>query len=402
MQKYTIFFILVFINTLDAKSIFEDFLASSTKDLQIKQVELSENEFDKTLIEKIRVNVGYSRFDKSDIDDEYEIRIYPKTFSQRESEEKIYGLIKNQIDASYQDAKISTLKKHYTLLIDTYFQKKSYKNTQEIVNLNKNKLDALLLATDSASDILDLSKLKYKVQNAKFDLEQQKEIYQNMLASIQGYIPEKNSKEIDQAFENIPLIETNEIVNFANQNKHIFLKTLETYTKKERALVNLAKEEMNLNKIENSLRINSLDLQYENRDTFTKSFSVGLSVEYFWPGGDMAQSAGDNLRIINAQNRLSNIEKELNYEILELISEINVLNSKLTHAKESIDKDNFYNTYQQLKNHDPFILFSLQGMHLVIKKDMIEVEQQLYSKYINLLSITNGLTKSTLFKKQEI
>ncbi len=402
MQKKLIISILFFTCNLLAEPIFEKFLLSThmhqnLKNIEAKQEVFAQNEFDKTLIEKIRFNMGYSRFDKEDINAKFELRIYPKTASQKDKEEVIYNLTKNKVNISYEDAKTKVFKMHYNLLIDTNFKKRSYQNIQNILDLKKKQLGIALSFTESVSDIVNLAKIKNGVQKIEYNLVQKKKNYHDGLLKIKQYIPDVEIEKIDEAFEKRPFINIQKIIDFINQNKNNFPKIS---LKKEQLEVMLAEDKIELTKIANDLRINSIDLKYENENKFKKSLSIGLSLEKTWPGSNTLKSVNEKIKFLEAQNELNEKREDTNYKISSLINEIDTLNSKLLYAKENIENDSFFQTYQKLKNPDPFKLLVFENNHLEIRGDILEIENELYSKFIDLLYKTNNLTIDSLLKKQ--
>lgn len=394
MQKYIIIFLFTY--ALNADSIFEDFLSSQNGDLNIKSIKLqqeliSKNEFSKNYVEKIRLNLGYSRFDKSNIDDEYEVRIYPKTPSQMATQKRLYNLNKDKLNLQYQESKELTLKSRYLLLLDTYFQKKIYKNIQKMLELDKKKLNLSVKTTNTVSDIYNLSKLKYKIKDIEFSLLEQKEHYKNLLEEIGSYISLIDIKDLDKAIENISFIEIDETVEHKNGVK--------TSTKKELIRLQMLKEEIKLNKISNSLRLRSLDLGYEDRGKIDKSLSIGLSIEYAWPKRDSLQNLENNLELIATQNEILKTKNREDKKILVLKKEIVSLKKRLLHLKKSTKEDKFFHTYRKLKAQNPLVILELKKRKLEIEETKIEVEHRLYSKFIDVLFATNTLTKDALFKK---
>ncbi len=394
MQKYIIIFLFTY--ALSADTIFEDFLSSQSGDLNLNSIQaqkefISKNEVSKNYVEKIRLNLGYSRFDRSDINDEYEIRVYPKTPSQIATQERLYNLKKEQLDINYQEARGLMLKNRYALLLDAYLKKRVYKNMQNMLELDKKRLNLSIKTTDTVLDIYDISKLQNRVRDREFLLLEQKEHYQTLLKEIGRYITSVDIKEIDRAIENISFIEINEMVEHKDSEK--------ISTKKEQIRLQILKEEIKLDKISNSLRLNSLDLGYEDRGKIDKSFSVGLSIEYAWPKRDSLENIENTLELINRQNRVLTIKEREQSKILSLKKEIEVLKNRLIHLKKSIKDDKFYNSYRKLKNQDPLVILDLRKRELEIKEKTIKVEHRLYSKFIDFLFATNALTKDALFQK---
>ncbi len=405
MRSFVIFFIMSFVYSLQAKTIFIEFLNTAIQNtnlLEIKKEQkmVSENEFNQIPLEKVRINMSYSKFNEKNIDDEYAIRVYPKTFAQKTTEEKIYNLSKNRLDIMYQDAQQKALKMHYYLFLDTYFQYRYYNHLQEVAELNKKRVDMAIDTASTTSDIVDLFKLKHKMNSSDFTLLEQKKSYYSALSYMQRYLPNITIQEINEAFENISLLEAKELALFVNKYKNNFFESIEQSLKREKIAIQLAKERMKLNKLNSSLRINSLDIEYENRDTFKNSLSIGINIEYAWPNHNSLTSISDKLRLISAKNELLATKERINYQISKLIREINSLNSNLIHAKNSINQNNFYSTYKNLKNSDAFVLFDLQNMHLKIKENIIKIEEELYHKFIDFLYINKALTSDILFKKE--
>lgn len=396
MQRYIIIFLSIC--ALNADTIFEDFLSSKSGDLNINSIQaqqelISKNEFSKNYIEKVRLNFDYSRFDRNNINDEYEIRVYPKTPSQISTQKNLYNLKKEQIDISYQEARDLILKSRYTLLIDAYFKKKAYKNMQEILEIDKKRLNLSIKTTNTVTDIYDLSKLQYRVKDREFSLLEQKEHYQNLLQEIKRYITLIDIKEIDKAIKNISFIKINEM----KENKY----SEKISTKKELIRLQMLKEKIKLNKISNSLRLNSLDLSYEDRGKIDKSLSIGLSIEYAWPKRDSLQNIENNLELIATQNRVLTIKERENKKIISLKKEMTSLKNRLLHLKESIKNDKFYHSYHKLKNQDPLVILELKKRELEIKEKTIEVEHRLYNTFVDFLFVTNTLTEDSLLKREE-
>ncbi len=393
--------------TLSADPILEKFLLSSNKHQSLKNIEakqeiFAKNSFNKTFIEKARFNIGFSRFDKEDIDGDFELRFYPKTFSQVDKEETIYNLSKNRVDISYESAKSKALKMHYNLLINANFQKKSYQNMQNLLNVNKRQLDLTLSLTDTISDVVNLAKIKKRVQKLEYTLVNKKQKYQESLQEIGQYIPDVEIKEIDEAFKISSFLSKDEIIDFVNQHKNNFVKTSENSLKKVQVEALLAKEKMELTKTADNIHINSIDLKYENENEFKKSLSVGLSIEKTWPKSNTLKNINEKIKFLDAQNDLSEKEEEIKYQVSSLIKEIDTLNSKLLYAKKSIENDSFFQAYKELKNPDPFKLLVFEREYLEIRGSIIKMKKELYGKFIDLLYRTNNLAINSLFKKQGI
>lgn len=393
--------------TLSADPILEKFLLSSNKHQSLKNIEakqeiFAKNSFNKTFIEKARFNIGFSRFDKEDIDGDFELRFYPKTFSQVDKEETIYNLSKNRVDISYESAKSKALKMHYNLLINANFQKKSYQNMQNLLNVNKRQLDLTLSLTDTISDVVNLAKIKKRVQKLEYTLVNKKQKYQESLQEIGQYIPDVEIKEIDEAFKISSFLSKDEIIDFVNQHKNNFVKTSENSLKKVQVEALLAKEKMELTKTADNIHINSIDLKYENENEFKKSLSVGLSIEKTWPKSNTLKNINEKIKFLDAQNDLSEKEEEIKYQVSSLIKEIDTLNSKLLYAKKSIENDSFFQAYKELKNPDPVKLLVFEREYLEIRGSIIKMKKELYSKFIDLLYRTNNLAINSLFKKQGI
>ncbi len=404
MQKKLIIIGWFCICSLSAEPILEKFLLSfseyqSLKNIEAKQEIFAENGFNKTLIEKARFNVGYSRFDKENIDVAFELRLYPKTFSQIDKEEEIYNLSKNRVDISYENTKSKALKRHYDLLINTNFQKKSYQNMQNLLDINKRQLDLALSVTDSVTDVINLAKIKKRVQKIEYSLLKKKQKYYNNLLKIRQYIPDVDIEKIDNAFEKRAFISVQEIISFINKNKNDFNKTSLKFLEKEQIEVLLAKDKMELSKIADGFHINSIDLKYENENVFKKSLSVGLSLEKTWSGSNILKSVNEKIKFLDAQNKLNKKEEDLKYQILSIMKEIDILNSNILYAKESIENDSFFQAYQEFKNSDPLKLLVFENNHLEIKRNLIKTKKELYSKFIDLLYRTNNLTINSLLKK---
>ncbi len=394
MYKYIA--ILLYISTLNADNIFKDFLSVQNGDLKIESIQsqqefISQNRFSKNYIDRVRLNIDYSRFDKESINDEYEIRVYPKTPSQIAAQERLYNLKKDQLNINYLEARELVLKSRYNTLLNTYFKRKTYINKRAILRVEKKRLDLLIKKSNTVSDIHNISKLKNRIKEVELYLMEYKESYRDILLEIGRYINLTDVKKLDIGVKNISLIEPTIPLRDKNSKKIAI--------KKELNRLQMIKEEIQLNRVSNSLRVNSLDIGYEDRGGVDRSLSLGLSIEYAWPKRNRLQSIEDNLDLIDAQNRVLEAKERNNQEIELLKREIKSLKNRLRYLKKSIKDDRFYNSYRKINNQNPLVILELKKRELEIKEESIEVEHRLYSKFIDFLFVTSTLTEDALFKR---
>ncbi len=387
MSKIFLIFILLITYSVSKDNVLKEFIDSIDN---LKNAQTNSYTFDENIFKKLRLNINYSEF-KESVQDEYEIRAYPKWISQIDTEKEIFNLKKRELNILQKDNYRDLLKEYYFLIIDTYFKRKFYLHTKKIIEIKEKQLDILTKNSDNISNIVDIAKLKYEIENIRINLKTERRDYKNMILYIHNSISQYDIDSIDRAFENF------NFKNIDNLTEYIknFNQNIEKSLQKEIINIELAKKSKKLKEIENYFRINSLDVKYENDKNSDNEFSIGFSLEMaFGENSNM----DEKLNILSENMKL-NIKKEsLKSENFKMIREIFSLKSNIIDNRENIKNDKFYDSYIKLESPNPIVILDLRLNHLKIQKNIIISEYKIYKKIISLFYNTNNLKKTILFE----
>ena len=350
---------------------------------------LLDKKFDHNYIDKARINIEHSHF--SDVERDYTIRLYTKSFSQVDNEEKIYNLNKKLYQEEIYLQKMDLIKDRYKVLIETMYQNRLLHVLLEEMNFKQNSLDMKKNLLEKESDIITLYEIKKSINNIELAQLKEQRKYQKLLYKIQRILKIENLFTIRREINQHIFLDPYKIMDYINQNIGSFPKSnINIFSKSNISKLELAKEKMRSENIKQKMKLDNIEMKFDDSKKSKNALSVGLSIEI-----PMAKNSTnilkEQLKIFNIQNKIEKIESNLNDKIIELTQDIKSLINYFKKVDIQKSKINIKNK----KNSYPIkFLLSIKKQHLKFEKEKTKTLYQILNKYVTLLYLTNQLETS--------
>ncbi len=350
---------------------------------------LIDKEFDYNYIEKARVSIENSHF--SDIERDYTIRLYTKSFSQVDNEEKIYNLTKKLYQGEIHIHKMDLIKDRYKILIETMYKNRLLHVLLEEMNFKQNSLDMKKNLLEKESDIITMYDIKKSINNIELEQLKEQRRYQKLLYKIQRILKIENLSTIREEINQHIFLKPYKIMEYINQNIELILKShTNLFSINNINRLELAKEKMRSENIKDNMKLDNIEMKFDDSKKSKNALSVGLSIEI--PiAKNSTNILKEQLKIFDIQNKIEKRNIDLNNRTIELTQDIKSLMNYFKRAdiqKSKINIDDKKNIYP-IK-----FLLNIKKQHLKVEKEKTKTLYQILNKYITLLYLTNQLENS--------
>jgi hypothetical protein len=344
-----------------------------------KQRELLSN-FDSNLLKNIRLDLSLSDFYESQLKDEYELRVYPKWFSQSRTEDEIANIESEIVLVSKEERREDILYLFHSLLLEANFQWRRVQHFQNSLELHKKSLKALSQSVNYMENIVAIAKISYKIENLEVKLKREEKIFNRYIFEILSYFDGGDFKSLKGE-----IIE----LDFSNLKRKIGENSF-TSLKRDTLELQKAQKELQLSEIESSFRFNSFNLKYEN-NLNKRDFAVGFSFEF--PLGEDMSLLEKRVASLQRGSELSFNLREKMRKVKKLELEISVLEESL--SESSVDDDKFYQKYKKINSPKPDVVFEIEAEYLKRDRDVLEIEYETSKKYLELIREKGNLSEET-------
>ncbi len=383
--------------SLNANSTIDDFLSeyeTNTEEIISPDVsQPSENKFNFNIIEKAKLSVEHSHF--SDVERDYEIKLYTKSFSEAENEEIIYNLKRDLFLKKDLLAKNKILKNRYETLIETIYQHRVITLINKEINIEKKNLKITKAMAEKESDILKIYNIQDDINNLnlkKFQLKQENNIF---LENISLILNDININEIEKEISENIFINPSTVIDYISQNIDTLSVDIKNslFLKSNADKMNLSKHKLDLIESKNSLKLDSVRLKFDDSKKSKNAFSIGVSVEMPIASNDskvmneklkfLSLQSKANKNIQNIQNRV----KKLKIDIKYLSEYLKKIDNQINRSTISKDRNSYYKIKLSLK---------IKQKNIKLEKAKAKIVHQILQKYINILYMTDTIKESEL------
>ncbi len=389
MKKiYILLSIIIYSSNILYASVIDDFLLVKNNSNDTDKV-MQKFQFESSYIEKARVNVEQSHFSHPERD--YALRLYTKSSQEIENEERLFNLNKEIYKEKNNLEKIDTLKNRYKILVETAYQSRLLHMLLDEMNFKQNTLDVRKNSLEKESDVINLYEIKKSINNTELQQLRYQQKHQRLLYKIGRVLGIEDlsliRKEINQNIFSNPT----KIINYISQDiKENNQLSSNLFSKNDNYKLELAKERTKTEKIKDQIKLDNIEVKFDDSKKMKNSLSVGLSIEI--PiSKNSADIAKEQLKLLSLKNKIDRNSNELKDKIIELKEDILFLIkyfNKTSTQISNINLDDGQGTYP-IK----FIL-NIRKQNLKFEKEKAKTLYQITDKYINLLYLTNRLENS--------
>ncbi len=372
---------------LNASSVINDFLSIENSD-EIDTF-LRESRFEKSYIDKARVTIEHSHF--SDIEREYAIRVYTKSFDEVDNEEKLYNLNKDIYAEKNQLTKLDLLKNRYKILIETMYQNRLLHLLLNDMNLKQNSLDLRKSSLEKESDILKLHTIKQSINDTERQQLKYQQKYQRLLYKIQRILKVENLNNIREEINQNIFLDPYKIINYVSKNIESNEILNQNILSKKIAL---AEEKIHKERIKDTIKLNNIDIKFDDSKKRKNSLSIGVGIEIPIAKNN-TNVLEEQLKLMSIKNKIEENNSKTKNRIIELKQDIEYLIDYFKKIDNQISKINV----DSEKSFYP-IEFSLKikKQNLKFEKEKAKTLYQMLNKYTTILYLTNRLKNSNFQK----
>jgi hypothetical protein len=403
-SKKTLLFISILSTQLTANSIVDDFLFTDQSTINqngesIKSI-YQNNEFQNSYIEKARLSIEHSHF--SDVERDYSLRLYTKSFSEVENEKNLYFLEKNlYLNKEYINS-LNILKQRYDVLLDLIYKYTLINLIDEEINFKKEALKKAKFFIDNKSDISAVYSKKVALSDSKLSKSKLQYKYNNTLSKIEQILKNRDRKDIEKEMNLSLFLAPFNCINFISKNLENNMSATEDNNLFLKESINkfyLTQQKLKFTEIENDIKLNNVELKYDDSKKRKNAMSISIGIEIPF-SENRAKNIKNKIKVLTAkQKSIQNHQKitdKISYlkkEIKEYINYFNEIDAQI--SDNTPKKSNFYS----------YKLFTdMKKREIKLKKERSKIVYQIAQKYIALLYWSNTIedTKfNTLFQHNQ-
>ncbi len=377
---------------LSADSVIDNFFLSEVDeniDAIISQKE-SNNKFG--LIEKAKLSVEHSHF--SDVERDYTLKIYTKGFSEAKNEENIYNLRRDLFIKKGLLSKSKALRDKYKTLIEAIYQDRLLTLTNREIRIEKKNLKITKAMAEKESDILKIYNIQDNIDSLKLKKFQLKQEHNIFLENI-SLISNSEIKDIKREINDYIFTHSIKTTNYISQ--HIDTLSIDVENNillnSDADKIRLSEHKIDLIKAKNGIKLDSIQLKYDDSKKSKNAFSVGLSIEVPIPPSN-SKIMNEKLKFLSLKSKADKDSKSIQYRVKKLKIDIKYLSKYLKKINHQITKSNIStpkNSYYKIK-----LSLKMRQKSLKLEKRKSKILYQILQKYITILYIADKLEESKL------
>ena len=388
------FFIFAHLNAQTSIDI-ATFLATVRNDTEVQLFNeklhfYNQNKTNLPLIEKLELRVSTNRLNP--FRNDYGLRLSPNGLREKRSQKAVQLSIKKLMTSEQQLLFQKKLKERYSLIIEYLFLPQILELKKRLHLLQKDKIRTFQKLLENSFSFNVNNLVKAEEQQQALDLE-----LLDLTKDIQYYGQLiQNELETNEVvvFNTTELVEAQQIASPENL-KTIAFNSKNIYFEYEISELELARNEYRLEKSKTVNPISFVQLNYEGEQGPIRDvLDISAGIKAPLAGSSKIKFTELQLKQLEAEHRLQLLKEDFQQQKDRLIKELELLYQQYLLLEQQKSNDNARKTlerYLQIEGIPPLTLLELQEN--ILKKDLLvlEIEYQIYLKYIELLDITGRL-----------
>jgi hypothetical protein len=324
----------------------------------------------------------------------YTVRLRPNGWGEGKIGKKVYDITLEYNESQHQLLYNDALKRRYLIMIDLLHNRALIDVERSLMVLYEDKINVLKKSVSNLDfDARDLIEAEDKVIGLQLDLINRENDIANIEDDIRRIIPVEGPITLDMkmmAGHGMITLMMDKLPEKPGE-KNIHLKTA-------RMSAELAREQYNLEKVENRRYVRYLEANYDmeeqNELERALSLEIGVTLPIVNPNRlDINRRKMDSLR---EKRRYEYRKRDIAEDMIttlrslkRLLAQYDVLNGK----KETSKAESSLETYMGVEGADPLILLKFKESMLKTDIALEKINNRIYTKYIDLLDISGKLVE---------